>query len=168
LLRPAQLPLLLTIVLVVLLVVLTGRAELIVHVYVLVVASIGLFHLVRMVRGAHPSARRSRFDAALRRRPQRQERLPGLTKLEREVALGMATAFDLHYRLRPSLRRMAKELLAARRGIDLDAEPEVARLALGEDAWEIVRGDREPPGNRFGPGVSGAMLDRTVTSLEAL
>ena len=168
LLRPAQLPVLLTVVLVVLLVVLSGRAGLIVHVYVLAIASIALFHLVRMVRGAHPAAGPSRFDAALRRRPERHERLPELTKVEREVALGMTTAFDLHYRLRPSLRRTARELLASRRGIDIDGEPEAARRALGEDAWEIVRGDREPPDDRFGPGVGLASLHRTVASLEAL
>ena len=168
LLRPAQLPVLLTIVLVVLLVVLPGRAGLIVRVYVLAIASIALFHLVRMVRTAHPSAGPSRFDAALRQRGQRHERLPELTKVEREVALGMATAFDLHYRLRPSLRRTASELLAARRGIDIDGEPEAARRALGEDAWEIVRGDRQPPDNRFGPGVSVASLGKVVASLESL
>ena len=167
-LRPAQLPVLLTLVFVVLLVVLTGRAGLIVHVYVLAVGAIALFHLVRIVQAAHPAAGPSRFDAALRRRPQRQERLPELAKIEREVALGMATAFDLHYRLRPSLRRTASELLAARRGIDIDREPERARRALGEDAWEIVRGDRDPPGDRFGPGVGLASLRRAVASLESL
>jgi hypothetical protein len=168
LLRAAQLPALLTVVLVVLLVVLPGRAGLIVHLYVLAVAAIALFHLVRVMRAAHPAAGPSRFDAALRRRPQRHERLPELTKIEREVALGMATAFDLHYRLRPSLRRTAAELLAARRGIDIDREPEAARRALGEDAWEIVRRDREPPHDRFAPGVRPATLQRAVASLEAL
>jgi hypothetical protein len=168
LLRPAQLPVLLTLLLVVLLVVVSGRAGLIVRVYLLLVAAIGLFHLVRMVRTAFPAAGPSRFDAALRRRPQRQERLPELARVEREVTLGMATAFDLHYRLRPSLRRSASELLAARRGIDIDRDPEAARRALGEDAWEIVRGDREPPDDRFGPGIKPAALGRVVASLESL
>ena len=167
-LRLAELPVFLTVGLVVLLLVFSGRAGLIVHVYVLAVAAVALFHLVRLVRTAHPAAGPSRFDAALRRRPQRPERLPELTKVEREVALGMSTAFDLHYRLRPSLRRTAKELLASRRGLDLDRDTEAARRALGEDAWEIVRGDREPPHDRFGPGVGPASLDRAITSLEAL
>jgi hypothetical protein len=168
LLRPARLPALLTVLFFVLLVVLSGRAGLIARIYLLAVAAIALFHLVRLVRAAHPAAGPSRFDAALRRRPQRQERLPELAKIEREVALGMATAFDLHYRLRPSLRRTARELLAARRGIDLDREPEAARRALGEDAWEIVRGDREPPDDRFGSGVRLPALRRTIASLESL
>ena len=88
--------------------------------------------------------------------------------MEREVSLGLATAFDLHYRLRPRLRRVAAELLAARRGIELDASPDAARRALGDDAWEIVRGDREPPRERFGPGLDIASLRLAVDALEAL
>ena len=88
--------------------------------------------------------------------------------MEREVALGLSTAFDLHYRLRPSLRGIATELLAARRGIDLDASPEAARRLLGDDAWEIVRGDREPSREHFAAGVDIASLRRAVSALEAL
>ena len=72
--------------------------------------------------------------------------------MEREVALGLSTDFDLHYRLRPTFRRIATELLAARRGIDLDANPDAAHRALGDDAWEIVRGDREPSRKHFAEG----------------
>ena len=50
-------------------------------------------------------------------------------KIEREVTLGLTTAFDLHFRLRPTLRRIASELLRARRGIDLREERE-RRLEL--------------------------------------
>ena len=84
------------------------------------------------------------------------------------MTLGLATAFDLHYRLRPRLRRIATELLAARRGIDLDASPEAARRALGDDAWEIVRGDLEPPRERFAAGLDIASLRLAVSALEAL
>jgi hypothetical protein len=167
-LRYAPLAVLLTIALVVLLLTFPGRRELIAHVYALIVASILLLGLVRALRRTMPPSAPSRFDAALRRRRTRQERLPELARIEREVALGMTTAFDLHYRLRPSLRRTAGELLASRRGIDLDADREAARKALGEDAWEIVRGDREPPADRFGPGIDLGTLRSTVASLEAL
>ena len=166
--RAARLPALLTIALVVLVLVLPGRRELIVHVYVLAVAALVLLRLVNAVRAAHPAAGPSRFDAALRRRTRRQEPLPALERVERQVTLGMATAFDLHYRLRPALRRTAGELLAARRGIDLDGDPDAARRVLGEDTWEIVRGDREPTGDRFARGVDLASLGSVVASLEAI
>jgi hypothetical protein len=167
-LRLVQLPALLTVTLVVLLLVVPGRAELVLHVYALAIAAIVLVQLVRMVRTAHPVAADSPFDAALRRRTRRDERLPELAKVEREVSLGMTTAFDLHYRLRPPLRRVAGELLAARRGIDLDGSPEAARRALGEETWEIVRADREPPRERYGAGLELASLRSVVTSLESL
>lgn len=167
-LRAAQLPALLTIALVVLLIVLPGRTGLVLHVYALAVATIALVHVVRFVRAAYPAAAASPFDSALRARTRRDERLPELARVEREVSLGMATAFDLHYRLRPSLRRIAGELLAARRGIDLDASPEAARKALGDETWEVVRADREPPRDRYGAGLELGALRSVVSSLEAL
>ena len=115
-----------------------------------------------------PSAR----DVARGRRaepaPDAAERVPELERIEREVTLGQATAFDLHFRLRPTLRRIASELLRARRGIDLDGEPRAARRALGDETWELVRADREPPQDRFGRGIELASLRRVVESLEAL
>ena len=167
-LRFAQLPALLTLVAIALAFVLTGRAGLVIHVYALALAAVALAHLLRAVRAAHQPTAGSLFDSALRKRKRRDERLPELQRIEREVTLGMTTAFDLHYRLRPSLRRTASELLAARRGIDLDGSPEAARKALGDETWEIVRADREPPPHRFDPGLDIASLRAVVTSLEAL
>lgn len=166
--RVGQLPALLTVVLVVVLIVLPGRTELVLHVYALTIAAIALLHLVHAVRTAHPVSAASPFDAALRKPTRRDERLPELARVEREVSLGLATAFDLHYRLRPPLRRIAGELLAARRGIDLDGTPEAARKALGDETWEIVRADREPPRDRYGAGAELATLHAVVTSLETL
>ena len=167
-LRFAPLAVVLAVALVVLLIALPGRRELIAHIFSIGVAALVLFALVRALRGLVPPAAPSRFDAALRRGRTRGERLPELARIEREVTLGMATAFDLHYRLRPSLRRTAAELLASRRGIDLDAEREAARQALGDDTWELVRADREPPENRFAPGIDAGSLRSVVASLEAL
>ena len=82
--------------------------------------------------------------------------------------MGLASAFDLHHRLRPTLRETAAGLLAARRGIDLDAHPEAARAALGEDAWEIVRADRPAPTDRTARGADLASVDRAIAALEAL
>jgi len=161
-------PLFVTFVLAVVLLADPGRAELAVHVYVLVLAAIGLGHLLAALRNALPPRRPSPFDNALRTRARPAQRIPELERMEREVALGLATAFDLHYRLRPRLRRIATELLAARRGIDLDASPDAARRALGDDAWEIVRGDLEPPRERFAPGLDIGSLRLAVTALESL
>lgn len=168
LLRALPLPIFLTVVAIVLLLVFTGRTELVLRVYVLALAAIALGHLVRAVGSAHPAAAGSPFDAALRRPKRRHERLPQLERVEREVTLGLSTAFDLHYRLRPSLRRTAAELLASRRGIDLDTSTQAARDALGDETWEIVRRDREPPQERSAPGIDIASLRAVVASLEAL
>jgi hypothetical protein len=164
----ARLPLFLTLVLAIVLLAAPGRAGLVVHVYLLALAAIGLGHLLVALRNALPPRRPSPFEAALRPRPRPVQRIPELERMEREVSLGLATAFDLHYRLRPRLRRVAAELLFARRGIDLDASPDAARRALGDDAWEIVRGDREPPRDRFAAGLDIGSLRLAVTALENL
>jgi hypothetical protein len=166
--RIAQLPVLLTLAAAVLLLTFRDRTELILHAYALALAAIVLLHLVRSVRAALPPPGPSAFDAGLRRRQERQERLPELEQVEREVALGLSAAFDLHYRLRPALRRTASELLAVRRGIDLDRSPGAARQALGDETWELVRPDREPPPERFARGLELNALRRVVVSLEAL
>jgi hypothetical protein len=94
--------------------------------------------------------------------------VPELERFEREIALAMATAFDVHYRLRPTLRGIAGELLAARRGLHLDDDRDAARRVLGEDTWEIVRADRQPPRDRAAAGIDLRSLDSVVASLEAL
>jgi hypothetical protein len=164
----ARFPLFLTLALAIALLAAPGRSELAVHIYVLLIAAFGLGQLLAALRAALPPRRPSSFDAALRRRARPVTRIPELERMEREVSLGLATAFDFHYRLRPRLRRVATELLAARRGIELDASPEAARRALGDEAWDIVRGDREPPRERFDSGLDIGSLRLAVTALEKL
>ncbi len=167
-LRLGRFPVFLTVFLIAALAVLPGRAEVVLRVYVLLLAAFLLARLLTRLRNSLPERGASPVDAALSRRPRRVERVPELEKIEREVTLGLTTAFDLHFRLRPTLRRIASELLRARRGIDLDANPGAARRALGEATWELVRADREPPLDRFGRGLDLDSLRNVVVSLEAL
>jgi hypothetical protein len=148
--------------------VMPGRADVLIRVYVLLLAAFVLGQLLARLRSSLPEQGTSPVDAALSRRPPRVERVAELEKIEREVTLGLTTSFDLHFRLRPTLRRIASELLRARRGIDLDANPQAARRALGEETWELVRKDREPPLDRFGRGIELESLRNVVASLEAL
>jgi hypothetical protein len=167
-LRLWRFPVFLTLVLVGALVLVPAQAELAVRVYVLLLAAFMLGHLLARLHSSLPERRPSPVDAALNRKPRPMVRIPELEKLEREVTLSQVTAFDLHFRLRPTLRRIASELLHARRGIDLDANPDAARRALGDEAFELLRGDREPPLDRFGRGIELGSLGRVVTALEAL
>lgn len=167
-LRTGRLPAFLTVILLVVLAVAPGRGEVVLRVYVLLLAVFALGHLLAHLRRSLPPRGTSLVDAALNRRLRPPQRVPELERIEREVTLGLTTAFDLHFRLRPTLRRIASELLRARRGIDLDANPEAARRALGDETWELVRADREPPLERFGRGIDLASLRNVVASLEAI
>jgi hypothetical protein len=143
------------------------KAELEARAWLLVLLGLALFAFTGIVRAAYPT-RPSPFAASLRRSRAPAERLGALMRLEREVSMAGSAAFDVHYRLRPSLVVLASGLLASRRGIDLAREPDRARAALGEEAWEIVRPDRPPPTRRLGAGIGEAHLERVVSALERI
>jgi hypothetical protein len=141
-----------------------GRFELELDVYILAVGGLALLELVIVAREAYPRERRSALAAALERKPVKVPRPPEIERLERELTLATATAFDLHARLRPTLREIAGMRLAMR-GQRLDDD---GMEALGEELWELVRPDRLPPTDRHLPGISPEELRRVVARLEAL
>jgi hypothetical protein len=136
--------------------------------YVLFVGSLLLLGLVRATRLAGETDERSVYERALRRRERPPARPGELAKLEREVSLAAGTSFDLHFRLRPVLREVAAHRLATRRGLALDAGSPEVRGLLGDELWEVVRPEREPPDDRFGPGLPLAGLRRALDRLETI
>jgi hypothetical protein len=145
-----------------------GRHTLELDVYLLVLGALALLELVLATRAAYPRERGSALAEALVREPPRPLRPPELERLEREVTLATSTAFDFHYRLRPTLREVALQRLADHRGLALDGGGQEVEEALGEELWELVRPDREPPVDRYGPGLPAAGVRRVVERLEAL
>lgn len=141
-----------------------GRFELELDVYVLAIGGLALLEVVILTREAYPRERSSALASALERDPVELSRPPEIERLERELTLATATAFDLHARLRPTLREIATMRLASR-GLRLDEQGEEA---LGEELWELVRPDRRPPADRHAPGIPPAALRRVVDRLEAL
>jgi hypothetical protein len=144
-----------------------GRFALELDVYIIVVGGLALFQVVLATREAYPRTARSALAEALDRAPPRPLRPPELERLERELTLASSTAFDLHYRLRPTLREIAGERLASQ-GLRLDGGGAAVEQTLGEELWELVRPDREPPIRRFASGISPNAVNRVVERLEAL
>lgn len=143
-----------------------GRTGLAIRIFALLACGAALLLVLAALRRAYPRERPLR-RADKREAPSRA--IPGmLGRLEQETILGVAGSFDLHYRLRPRLRGLTRDLLAARRGVPLDAAPERARELLGETTWELVRRDRPPPEDRLAPGLPSNDLRRVVESLERL
>lgn len=154
-----------TLALVVVVAFLPGRVELATRMYALLLCGLAFLLAIAAIRESYPP------ESPLRpKRPTgvESERPPTLAQIEKETALAAAGPFDLHWRLRPRLRELAISLLAARRGVSLDGDPESARQILGDETWELVRGDRPPPSERAGRRGSPATLERLVDSLERL
>ena len=145
-----------------------GVADVALDVYLLYLAFVLLLAFVRTTREAAPPDPHAAFTRELSRRPRSRERLTELARQEREVALAMDASYDLHVRLRPTLRLIAAHRLASRRNVDLDADPERARAILGDDAWEVVRADRPPPEDRFARGIPRETLHAVVDRLESV
>jgi len=145
-----------------------GVTDVALDVYLLYLAFVLLLAFVQATREAAPPDPHAAFTRELSRRPRPRERLTELTRQEREVALSMDAAYDLHVRLRPTLRLIAAHRLAARRNVDLEKQPERARELLGDDVWEVVRPERPPPEDRFARGIPRETLHAIVDRLESV
>ena len=142
-----------------------GRASLAIRIYALLLAATALMLVLAALRRAFPRAT-PLFPGEARagKRPTPES----LSQMQNTVALGSASAIDFRYRLHPRLNALARDLLASRRRISLDAEPETARSILGEEAWELVGVDREPPEDRRARGPELRSLRETVDALERI
>ena len=144
-----------------------GRHEVELDVYILVLGLMALLAVSSWLREVAPPTGKSALEGALRRDLPEPPRIAELDRLEREVYMGAARAFDLHYRLRPVIREIAAGRLE-RRGLRLDSGSEAVRERLGEQLWELTRPDREPPRNRQGPGPGLDDVRQTIEALESL
>ncbi len=132
--------------------------------YALFLGALLMTWLVQRTRRASGAGRRSTYDRSLRPpQPREPTRPAGLAQLERIVYLASISAFDLHVRLRPRLRRVAEHRLASRLGVGVDS-PE-ARELLGDELADLIRPGRERPEDPFAPGLP---LERQRAVLERL
>jgi hypothetical protein len=146
-----------------------GDRELALDIYVLALGALAMLSISRVARVAQRSqARPSEFDEAMAPQTPVSERPAELVRLEREVALAAARAFDLHFKLRPILREIADHRLESRRGIAPDADESAARALLGDPAWELLREDRPAPEDRMAAGMPLGDLRGVVDSLEKI
>lgn len=135
--------------------------------YLLALGALGVLAGLRTVLRTR-RARRSAFEAALAAGTAAPGRLRSLQRIEHDCIQGLANPVDFHRRLRPILREIATQRLAARHGVDLDGRPVAARAILGEETWELVRPDRPQPDELTGPRLDAAGLARTLDTLEAV
>ena len=146
---------------------LPGRKELVLDIYVLTLGGIALLAVSSALGDVAPREDESLIEEEMVPEPQEPGRIPELERLEREVALAASRDFDLHFRLRPVLREIAQSRLE-RRGVQLDSESPRVRELLGDELRELTAADREPPAYRQAPGLPLEDLERTVERLERL
>jgi len=133
----------------------------------LVVEALGLSVLAWWALRALPPDSTA-FERALRARRSRPPRLRELERIEHDIVQGSANPLDLHRRLRPLLRQIAAHRLAVRHGVELDAGDVHAHGLLGDEAWALLRPDRELPDERRGPRLGVHEIEAIVARLETL
>jgi len=161
----AQLLVVPTLALLVVVALLPGRAELAIRIYALLLAVAALALVLSALRRAFPPT------TPLLPADRRGTKPPtpvSLERLENAVALSAAGAVDFQHRLHPRLSALARDLLARRRRISLDAESAAARRILGDQAWELVRPDRAPPEDRQARGPELQAIRSVVEALERI
>jgi len=144
-----------------------GRQELLLDIYVLALGGLGLLVVAAMLGQVAPREHESLPEEAMKTKPPEAVRIAELDRLEREVALAASRDFDLHTRLRPVLREIAGSRLQ-RRGVELDSGSSRARELLGDELWSLTAADREVPADRLAPGPGLEEIERTVERLERL
>ena len=116
--------------------------------YAIALAALALAACTRaMAEATHDP--QSPFERELARRPSHPSRPTELIRISRDLTLATSSAAHVHERLRPLFRDIAE----ARLGLDLRRRAATARPLLGEDVWEIVRPDAEPPADRETAGL---------------
>ena len=139
------------------------------HLYLVGLAAIAAVTLAGVALRDHRSEHTPTIVSWLRARRRRlpTSRLRSLEELERAADFSLATAFDVHYRLRPHLVEIARHRLGAR-GVTFETQPEAARGLLGESLWEMVRPDRPSPVHRNARGLRIGQLRELVEGLERI
>ena len=145
----------------------SGVGSILLDVYFLGMGGVLLLALVRMTREGQSTVP-SDFDRALEELSRRHPVDSGELALVRDIKQSTISALHLHVRLRPVLREIAVHRLWTRFGVDLDREQARARDLVGANAWELVRPDRPPPGDRLATGPALADLHVVVDELERL
>jgi len=130
------------------------------HVYVFVVGGLIMLGVVAAAGDAVPRRRRSELERVLGESEPRERPLPEIERMEREVTLAAASAYDLHHRLLPHLREIAQCRLE-RAGHQPGPE------TLGR-WWELLREDRPEPHDRYAHGIDAAELRALVADLERM
>ncbi|MHB8618409.1 MAG: hypothetical protein ACYDAG_02380 [Chloroflexota bacterium] len=140
-------------------------AGLAIYAYVLALGTIAVFSAASLMARTIPASREwpPVWPWAVR-----VERPAEIERLETLAMLAAGSAADLHYRLRPLLRDIASQRLAVHRAIDMDRQPEQARLALGPATWELLRPDRPDPADRHARGFGLPWQRRIIDAVEAL
>ncbi|HEU5430464.1 MAG TPA: hypothetical protein VFU81_02310 [Thermomicrobiales bacterium] len=155
-----------TVTLVLAILTMPGRTALFVRWYLVVIGVLAIAGAIHAIMLRYPVDWRPPAEFAKPAPPPPLEWPPRLREIERLVAYSKWDAADYNARLQPVLRAIAAQRLAAQT-IDLDADPDAARRALGDLVWTLLE-PKDPIALRRDGGIDPDGLRMVVATLEAL
>jgi hypothetical protein len=133
---------------------------------------LGLLLCLRLIREAGAYVYGDGGSAVVQRNQRIRRPLPNwpadLFELADRVSLARVSAFDYQSRLRPFLRDLAAQRLAARWNVDLSRQPGEAERRLGHDLWNEIQDVPNTDDLRDRPGPSIARLRTLVDGVESI
>ena len=157
-----------TLVLLLALFVLPGHTEVVLRTYVVVLGYLGLWFASEVLAVKYESRETSAIEALSRRRPPRPQPVPELEDLVGRLSFAQVSASDYEHRLRPLLWEIAGHRLAVGEHLDIDADPELARVRLGPEVWAAIAEPANTFQARDAHGPTLARLDAIVRALEGI
>lgn len=137
--------------------------------YLIVLAVIVVIALDRLLADSFLPTGWSTFDVVATKMPEPSERPERLEQIERYLGFAQGNMGDFRYHIRPVLRDVAADRLTfGSHGVNLKDQPEVARAMLGEEVWQALWPEREPPIRRGQPGIAPETLETIIAVLERL
>ena len=143
------------------------RSNLALHAYLVLIGFVVLWSVAGAVSQAFPSGGDTAIEQAVKRKRLAPATLREIQQIELYISLSTVSGLDPNSQLRRLLRRLAAQRLSAHRNINLESDPALARILVGDQLWAAISGDGRSASHNAA-AVPIEELEQAVNALESI
>lgn len=143
------------------------RSNLALHAYLVLIGFVVLWSVAGAVSQAFPPGGHTAIEQAVKRTRLAPATLREIQQIELDISLSTVAGLDPNSQLRRLLRRLAAQRLSAHRSIDLESDPALAKILVGDQLWAAITGDGRSA-NHNAAAVPIEELEQAVNALESI
>jgi hypothetical protein len=143
------------------------RSNLALHAYLVLIGFVVLWSVAGAVSQAFASGGQTAIEQAVKRRRLAPATLREIQQIELGISLSTVSGLDPNSQLRRLLRRLAVQRLSAHRNVNLESDPALAKILMGDQLWAAITGDARSA-NHNGAAVPIEELEQAVNALESI